>query len=85
MKLIGWDEIEKHFKGLVKRDTIRRWMKDYEFPYVKTAGDRGCVCVDSDAADEWYTRFTLRQTGLPEKVVDRLMEGPKTARKRRAK
>jgi hypothetical protein len=84
MRLIGMKAIHEHFKGLIGEDKIRIWIKYHDCPIGRIDPEKGksTLIADSEQLDEWFTRFLLLQT-YPDKVVDRILAGPKQTTKKK--
>ncbi len=89
-KLIGMKAIIEHFSGQVSENTVRRWIQEYGLPVVRSDGDKGLVMADSEAVDQWYLCFTLKQIpSFPamaaEMMAEKIMSRPEPPVKARAK
>lgn len=87
-QLIGMKAIKEHFKGQIGENKIREWIKDYDFPAIKSSGDRGLIMADSEAVDQWFICFTLKQSFSPiaaEMITERLTARPELPVKTRGK
>lgn len=63
-KLTGWKEITQHCNLSV--NTIRKWVRLYNFPVVNVLGT---VVSDTDLIDKWYRRQVETAKSEPKSAV----------------